>query len=102
MMAAVLALLATALAADPCDLRHGWRVCRAAGAAKCETSWPSPPLPTTALAALLANASADDASLFATPPALRTGEAAVDPYFSSNLAAAVSYTHLTLPTIYSV
>ena len=86
-MAAVFALLATALAVDPCDLRHGWRVCRAAGAAKCETSWPSPPLPTTALAALLANASADDASLFATPPALRTGEGVVDAYFSSNLAA---------------
>lgn len=63
-------------------LHTGWRVCRATGSACGDASWAAPPLPTTALGALLA---ANDSSLFATPPLLRDGE--LDPYYSTNLDA---------------
>ena len=83
----VLVAAASAVAATAaCDMRTGWRVCRSDGAFRCEgPSWASPALPTTALVALLANASTSDVRLFASPPALRAGERVVDAYFGSNL-----------------
>jgi hypothetical protein len=81
----VLGTHVAAAASCGCDLAKCWRVCVANGDAACaeDAHWPSPPLPTTALLALLAGP--NSASLFTSAPALRGNETEVDLYFGDNL-----------------